>query len=184
MVAARPRGTWAQLMRFNGAFTDAVVELERAVNDTKPQVIMLPLPQYISSAAICCACCDLDGADQAYATAVCMAAMLNGARSLAESGCSGAVVMVHDAGSRRQYLRHRLIPACISAARCQSHDEASVPQTNLLVSLKTLAVWPYAAASTSSSSVLHTMMLRGIDCRKVCAGSWSLMPHMKQAGLE
>ena len=122
----------AQLMRFNGAFADAVVELERAVEryEAAGNHAAVALA-YIERGDVLRLMGDFDGADQAYATAVLHGSDVQLGRaqlSLSRGNIEGAVTMVRRilAAVQGDIFRHRLIPACVEVLLAANHvDEAS-----------------------------------------------------------
>lgn len=122
----------AQLMRFNGAFADAVVELERAVQryESAGNHTAIALA-YTERGDVLRVMGDFDGADRAYAAAVLHGsdAQLGRAQlSLSRGNVDSAVATVRRvlAAVQGDIFRHRLIPSGIEVLLSANHiDEAS-----------------------------------------------------------
>ena len=182
----------AQLMRFNGAFTDAVVELERAVEryEATGNHAAVALA-YIERGDMLRLMGDLDGADQAYATAVAHGSDVQMGRaqlSLSRGDVAGAVAMVHRvlAAVQGNIFRHRLIPACIEVLHAANHtDEASALADELAGIAEDFgSVAVRAAASTVAAQVglAHHDAQEALTAAKSALGSWLQLDAAYEAG--
>ena len=140
----------AQLMRFNGAFDDAVIELERAVERYEAVGNRAAMALvYTERGDVLRLMGDLEGADQAYAAAVLHGSDAQLGRalvSLSRGDIDRAVSAVRSSPSSRSgdIFRHRIIPRASKSCWQQAEPKKQRrSQMSWPASLQTMAVWPW-----------------------------------------
>ncbi len=131
----------AQLMRLNGAFADAVVELERAVEryETAGNHTALALA-YTERGDVMRLMGDLDGADQAYAAAVLHGSDAQLGRALvsrSRGDIEHSVTAVRRvlASVQGDIFRHRIIPACVEVLLAADQTEEAAALADELAAI-------------------------------------------------
>lgn len=172
----------AQLMRFTGAFTDAVIELERAVERYKTVGSHTAVGRaYIERGDVLRLLGDLDGADNAYAEAMLYGsdaelgrALLNMSRgNIAQAEV--AVRRILDA-THGAIFRHRLIPGCVevflTAGQNAEAAELADELTAIAEDFDNLPVRATAATVTAQVRIAQNDADAALAAAKVALQYW------------